>query len=176
MESRWCYQAGNGLHVDEQYRPLLIREKTDSVDLISHYRNVCPTCQEGKAGKRAEGKTLSPLNMPPSLDFQRSGRGERQENHHVPSSQDRLTGQTRSGCQTFRRAEAVRLDLFHRGEVLPALPYDHVAGRAGAVAAALMLQRDSMLQGSIQKRISLLSRNGAILRQKGQIHHNYDTI
>lgn len=68
--------------------------------------------------------------------------------------------------QGVRRAEAVDLDLFRRGEIGAPLDHIEVTGGAGAVPSALMLQSDPVLQRRVQYRIAWRGGDGKAVRQK----------
>ena len=62
---------------------------------------------------------------------------------HDVALDDRLAAQPRRRRQVPRRVEPVGLVVFHLAEVLHALPDDEVTRRAGAAAAAGVLERDA---------------------------------
>ena len=86
----------------------------------------------------------------------------------IAASQDRLASQPGVRLQGVRCREAVGFNLFRGRESLSTLDDIELAGRAGAVAAALVFQIDPMFQRRIQYRIASRRGDGKAARQKSQ--------
>src|SRR6266545_3756148 len=95
----------------------------------------------------------------------------------------RLTPQPGVQRQPFRRIQAILLVLLHRREVLLSLPDHHVAGRAGAAPAAVMLEVDIVGQRDVEHRpglavigqriLAVVHLDRHVLRQEGQLVHRH---
>ena len=68
---------------------------------------------------------------------------------------DRLAAEARLRRETPGGVQTIGLVVLHLAEVLLALADDDVAGRAGAAAAAGVLERDVEVLGDVEKRLRL---------------------
>src|SRR5207302_150057 len=74
---------------------------------------------------------------------------------HDIAADDRLASEPRLRCEAPRRIEAVGLVILHLAQMLFAFADDDVAGRAGAAAAAGVLEWDVEVLRDIEERLGL---------------------
>jgi hypothetical protein len=71
------------------------------------------------------------------------------------ASNDGLAAEARTRGQAPGRIEAIRFIVLHLAEMLFPFTDDHMTGRAGAAAAARVLERDAQVLGDVEKRLGL---------------------